>query len=468
MLLQWTDAMNDHSDRQRGTTRQQHELFFGPYDALEEAAVRLGWQTVILWAPRAGHLFALLQDNVARLRLRLPTLTLWVLGTAPWTPAAASGAARASLWGRSHPWLRSGAVAEILFLREPVAAVRGDLTPAVREDPLAAARLGPAEGPLQLGVESWLADTVTIDAAPGLMVECMTDMVQLVWAWLRSLQLPGVTSWHRPLPAPGVSGRSRMLGLMPSSTEHARHTALRHLASVADDELCARSALLWCSTDIWDSAEALLASVTSAAAVTGAARLWTQAVMTTPKQALVLTTTPRDTWVQLLDAQASDDDRFQQLSLRPVLTSGSLWARPRGLRPTERLQLYGTAAQEADLLVVARVDLATPDGVEALLQQLVLQWAARSRHPWTWVADVVPPAGGASWATRGRQTTTHEILLHAPSLHLRDNLLHAIRGTAVTDAIGVRRVAAAIPTSGVPPPGGGRRGRGAGASARRR
>jgi hypothetical protein len=359
-------------------------------------------------------------------------------------------------------------VEEILFLKEPVAAVRGDASTSVREDPLAAARLGPAEDTPTMRVESWLAETLALDAETGVMVECSTAAALQVWAWLRSLQLPGLAAWSRPLPAPGVAGRSRMLGAMQASTEHARQTALRHLAAQADPELCARGGVLWCATDIWNSAEALLASVTSVAAVAGAAHLWAQAVMTSSKQALLLTTTPRDTWVQYMDAQAADDDRFQQLSLRPVLTSGSQWARPRGLRPQERLQLYGTAAPEADLLLIARIEIAAPTGIEELLQQLVLQWAPRSRHQWTWVTDAVPPAGGASWATRGRHTSSHEILMHAPTVAIRDNLLHAIRDTAVTDALGVRRVAAAIPNSGVPPPGGGWRGRGAGASARRR
>jgi hypothetical protein len=105
--------------------------------------------------------------------------------------------------------------------------------------------------------------------------------------------------------------------------------------------------MLWCTTDIWNSAEALLASVTSAAAIAGAAHLSAKAVMMTSKQALVMTAAPRDAWIQLMDAQATDDDRLQHLSLRPILTSGSQWARPRGLRPQER---YGTAAPEADMM----------------------------------------------------------------------------------------------------------------------
>jgi hypothetical protein len=468
LLLQWTDALNDHAAQRGGATRRRHDLFFGDPGALMDEATQQGWNTVIMWAPRAGHLFTTLQENVAHLRRRLPHLTVWLLGSAPWAPASSSGAARASLWGRGHAWLRQGAVAEIIFLREPVAAVIGDDKATVREGPMAVARLGPAEGPPLLRVESWLATSLPTHTDTGIIVECNAETTQQVQAWLRTLTIPGLDCWALPLPAQGVPGRSRFFGMMAASTEHARHTALRQVASHVDGSLGTRGAILWCSTDIWNAAEALLASTTSPAAVADAAPLWVQAVMTSPKQALLLTTATRDAWVLHMDSQAASEDKISQLNQRPLLTSGSQWARPRGLRPAERMQLYGTTSAEADLMVLARVEVGLDTGVEELLQALTLRWAQSCRHQWEWVRDEIPPAGGASWATRGRRSPTHEILLHAPSTAIRDLLIQAIRDTAVTDANGIRRVAAAIPTTSAPPPGGGRRGRGAGAPARRR
>jgi hypothetical protein len=175
----------------------------------------------------------------------------------------------------------------------------------------------------------------------ALLVECATPSAAAVRAILLTVDVPGVTTWTLPAAVAGIPGRTRLAGLLAGSTIQARAAALRRLRATLPAEAWAQHELLACTSDLWHSPQAKMATFTSPAALVSAGPLWDEALLVGPKLGLLSTTASADVWVQCLDESATADDRILQLSLRPVMTSGSLWARPRGLTSGERLSFTG-------------------------------------------------------------------------------------------------------------------------------